>query len=147
MDLLTERINEALQGHRQHVGGQMGHTMRLGHMHGGDLGGFRRPSSKPFRLVCQSLHLCTHCSKAQLLIRLTSELFSSTPNSSTTSALEKVEYFWTAPKCSYSQLHGSFCFCLGRRGACFSLSGLEEKHSLADFHEPTPGVHCTKPIR
>lgn len=144
MDLLTEWINEALQGHRQHVGVQMGHTMRLGHMYGGDLGGSADQAQNPQAGV-SSLHLCTHCSKAPLLIRLTSGLFSSTPNSSTTSALEKVEYFWTAPKCSYSQLHGSFRFCLGSRGA--SLSGLEEKHSLADFREPTPGVHCTKPIR
>lgn len=47
MDLLTEWINEALQGHRQHVGVQMGHTMRLGHMYGGDLGGSADQAQNP----------------------------------------------------------------------------------------------------
>lgn len=40
-------INEALQGHCQHVGVQMRHTMRLGHMHSGDLGGSADQAQNP----------------------------------------------------------------------------------------------------
>lgn len=94
MDLLTEWINEALQGHHQHVGFQMGHTMRLGHMHGGELGGSADQAQNPSGW-CVKVSISALTVPRLSCLSLTSELFFSTPNSSTTSALEKVEYFWT----------------------------------------------------